>query len=287
MAFYTPPKTTTSTYTYDPAPYTSSPVVQPTFSPYYEPSPYYPPVTYPQSTSTPFLSETTNLPTPLPTPSYDPTGTYVPSGSTEGPIPTSTYITPSAPAPSAPSDFGLAGLEAPADASASMSASEPVSNFGLDAGMPSGLPADLGGPPSGAPGLGPSSPSGQAPGLAALQGLLGRSSGVQSPGLQGLLEGTAGRLGGQARQRYGRQFQTFLANQRAAQGQRGDAMAGMGDTGASSLQGSMQMQMALDRLRAALDMPSRTPQRSRAPQFASSSSSGGGLSSSSTSPYLY
>ena len=131
--------------------------------------------------------------------------------------------------------------------------------------------------------------SGQSPSLTALQGLIGQSrGGIPSPGLQSLLEGTAGRLGGgQARQRYGRQFQTFLANQRAAQGQRGDAMmAEMGDTGASSLQGQTQMQTALDRLRAALDLPSRAPLRSRAPQFASSSSSSGGLSSA-TSPYLY
>ena len=141
---------------------------------------------------------------------------------------------------------------------------------------------------SGTPDLGPSNaPTGQSPSLAALQGLLGRSGGgVQSPGLQSLLEGTAGRLGGQARQRYGRQFQTFLANQQAAQRQRGADAAGAEDMGSSALQGQMQMQLALDRLRAALDMPSRAPQSRRAPQFASASStSGGGLTA--TSPYLY
>ena len=165
-----------------------------------------------------------------------------------------------------------------------------AADYMTDPGLSGGMPADLGGPPADIPGLGgpPSGLSGQSPGLAALQGLLGRStSGVQSPGLQSLLEGTAGRLGGQARQRYGRQFQTFLANQRAAQNQRGAETAGMDQGGpASALQGQMQMQMALDRLRAALDMPSREPQRNRAPQFASSASAlGGGLTA--TSPYLY
>ena len=165
-----------------------------------------------------------------------------------------------------------------------------AADYMTDPGLSGGMPADLGGLPADISGLGgpPSGLSGQSPGLAALQGLLGRTSGgVQSPGLQSLLEGTAGRLGGQARQRYGRQFQTFLANQRAAQGQRGAETAGMDQGGpASALQGQMQMQTALDRLRAALDMPSRAPQSRRTPQFASSAStSGGGLTA--TSPYLY
>ena len=138
----------------------------------------------------------------------------------------------------------------------------------------SGVPADLGVPEA-------------SPSFTALQGLIGRSSGgVQSPGLQSLLEGTAGRLGGQARQRYGRQFQTFLANQQAAQRQRGADAAGAEDMGTSALQGQMQMQMALDRLRAALDMPSRAPLSRRAPQFAGSSRApGGGFTA--ASPYLY
>mgnify|MGYP001560760403 CR=1 FL=1 len=146
------------------------------------------------------------------------------------------------------------------------------------------------GPPDDVPSdLGPT-PSGQTPDLTALLRLAGRGGGASSPGLQGLLESLmSGIGGGQARQRYGRQFQTYLANQRMAQSQRAE-MAGM-DQGAdqdfaSPLQGQMQMQAALDRLRTALDMPSRTPVSRRAPQFASSSStSGGGLTA--TSPYLY
>ena len=145
-------------------------------------------------------------------------------------------------------------------------------------------------PPAGPPDDVPPG-SGPTPDLTALLRLAGRGGGASSPGLQGLLESLmSGIGGGQARQRYGRQFQTFLANQRMAQSQRAE-MAGM-DQGtdkdfASSLQGPMQMQAALDRLRTALDMPSRAPLSRRAPQFASSSSGGGGLSSSSTSPYLY
>lgn len=247
------------------------------------------PKTYPYTPSmSNVFTETTNVPFPLPTPSYNP-GTYTPGLVDAGPIPAPSYAYPSAaPAAAAPSDLdNLGGVGGGAPVNLPMVAADRLSGTGLGGGMP----ADLGGPPSDLPGLGPSGdPSSQSPGLAALQGLLGRSNGgVQSPGLQGLLEGTAGRLGGgQARQRYGRQFQTYLANQQAAQRQRAES-AGMDSEMAPSTQGALQMQIALDRLRAALDLPSRgAAPRSRAPQFGGSSSSlGSGLSSSSTSPYLY
>ena len=307
MAFYVPPKTPTSYFGVT-TPYTTSPTVYPSGSiqSYFdETAPIPTPTTYSYAPSNE-LTETTNLPLPLPAPSYNP-GTYTPSSYDAGPIPAPTYVAPSAPAyvePYVEPSVATPTYTAPAPYTEPVpavvepstdSSAQPVSDLGPAPDFFAPMSALLAQPsaassqaPTGLPDGGSSAPSGQSPSLAALQGLLGRSSGgVQSPGLQSLLESTAGRLGGQARQRYGRQFQTFLANQRAAQSQRGDAMAGMGDTGASSLQGSMQMQMALDRLRAALDLPSRTPQRSRAPSFASSSSAGGGLSSSSTSPYLY
>ena len=257
---------------------------------------YYPPASDPV-----LWGETTNWPAPLPSPSYD-SGTYTPSAYDAGPIPAPTYVEPTptyvepsvAPTYTEPSP-AYPSPEAPPPAITgdlgAESSTAPLSDFGLSAESTlGGVPADLGGASPQGPGLdAPRAQSGQSPSLAALQGLIGRSSGgVQSPGLQSLLEGTAGQLGGgQARQRYGRQFQTFLANQRAAQHQRGADIAGMEDMGtSSSLQGQAPMQIALDRLRAALDLPSRTSQRSRAPQFAPSSSSlGGGLSA--TSPYLY
>ena len=287
MAFYVPPKTPTNNFGRT-TPYTTSPTVYPSTSPYsyFDPTAPIPtPTTYPYTPPSILMPETTNLPAPLPTPTYN-SGTYVPSLSDTGPIPAPSYSAPSAPAAaSAPPALAEPVSEAPTDLPAIASVAGP--EFAFDAGSTSGgLPADLGGSPFGVPGLGPSTPSGQSPGLAALQGLIGRSGGsVQSPGLQSLLEGTAGRLGGQARQRYGRQFQTFLANQRMTQRQRADA-AGMDAEAVSPLQEQMQIQAALDRLRAALDMPSRTPVSRRAPQFAPSSTSGGGLSSS-TSPYLY
>ena len=229
------------------------------------PPPIDPAYPYPTPTD-PYAPRTPTGPYLPPPPEYP---AYAPTNPTD-PYPTPPPTDPSAPSPlppPAPQPFDPGGRVVP-DTPA-----EPP------AGPPDDVPADLG-----------PAPSGQTPDLTALLSLMGRGSGASSPGLQGLLESLmSGIGGGQARQRYGRQFQTFLANQRMAQSQRAE-MAGMdqgADQGpASPLQGQMQMQAALDRLRTALDMPSRTPVSRRAPQFASSSStSGGGLTA--TSPYLY
>lgn len=204
-----------------------------------------------------------------------------PTTSPTAPVSTTSAATPapasaSAPAPTPPPMYAYA-------APGTINPAWPTSDSSEGAEALPLMPTDLG------PFGGGSSPAvGQSPGLGALQGLLGRSSGGgASPALQSLLEGVAGQLGGgQARQRYGRQFQTYLANQQMAQRQRAESGGMDSEMAPSSLQGQMQMQVALDRLRAALDMPSRVPQSRRAPQFASSApSSGGGLNASS--PYLY
>ena len=243
--------------------------------------------------------ETTNSPVPLPsTTSYDPTGTYTPSPtSTEGPIPAPTYTYPSettsytapAPAPTLAPEPAPEPVGGPPPDYSAITADPFMDISGMiwspsDVSADLGVPADLGGPAArsvpadlGAPEASPS--------LTALQGLLGRSGGGAPPGLQSLLEGTASRLGGQARQRYGRQFQTVLANQRLAASQRGGDTPGL-ETAVGQLQQQLQTQQALDRLRGLIGQQSPHAARARASQMPSSARLGS-LASSPTSPYLY